>query len=277
MSRRRSRPRYVLAVLVLAAITLVTLDGRGGGSPVLRRVRTDFHSGLTSVQSGVHDALRPVGNFLTGAVDYSSLKSQNAQLRQEVAAARASQARSEYEQQQAGQVLREDKIPFAAQYRSVVADVVDQGSSNLEETLTIGKGTSDGVAVGQPVVTPAGLAGQVASVTSTSATVQLITDPELRFGVALPDGNVGSVQSLGPGRGLDVDVIPTAAAAVHIRKGDPLFTTYTGQIFPPGIPVGTVTAVRRSASSSTPEITVKPYASTTDLSYVSILLWSPPA
>jgi rod shape-determining protein MreC len=172
-------------------------------------------------------------------------------------------------------VLRAERIPFAGAYTTVVADVIDQPSSNLEETITIGKGTSEGVAVGQPVVTAGSLAGKVASVTSNSATVTLISDPQLQFGVALPAGNVGTADSAGPGQGLDVSVIPTARALPRFRKGDRVYTTNLDLDFPPGIPVGTISSVRRSASGATPDVTVKPYGLTANLSYVTVLLWSP--
>lgn len=208
-SRSRTRPSYILAVLVLAAVTLVTLDVRGHGSTTLRHVRDHAHDALSSVQSGVHDGLRPIGNFLTGAADYGSLHAENTVLRQQVAASRLAQDQANYDQVQADQVLQLSHIPFAAEYRTVVANVTGQSSSNFDESVTIGKGATSGIAVGQPVLTSSGLAGQISGVDAGTATVTLITNPQLIVGVGLPGGNIGSAQSLGPGEGLNVSVIAT--------------------------------------------------------------------
>jgi rod shape-determining protein MreC len=275
MSQRRSRPGYILAVLVLAGVTLVTLDARGDGSPALRHVRDSAKSALSSVQSGVHDALRPIGNFLTGAADYGRLKAENSRLRSDLAGAQTAQYKAQYDQAQADQVLALNHIPFADQYRTVVANVIDQPSSNFDETVTIGKGTAAGIAVGQPVVTSAGLAGQVASVSRGSATVVLITDPQLVVAVGLPGGNIGSAQSLGPGRGLDVSVIATSRAAPHITKGAVVYTSDTGLSFPQGIPVGKVSSVSQASGASEPSIIVDPFTNTADLGYVTVMLWLP--
>jgi rod shape-determining protein MreC len=274
-SRFRSRPSYVLAILALAGVTLVTLDDRGNGSSELRHLRSNAQSVLSSVQSGIHDGLRPVGNFLTGTVDYGSLKAENARLRDEVAAGRSAQYRAAYDQAQADQVLHFSDIPFAQQYRTVVASVIDQPSSNFDETVTIGKGTTSGIAVGQPVVTPAGLAGRVSAAGARSATVTLITDPQLVVGVGLPGGNVGSAQSLGPTGGLNVSVIATSVAAPDLKMHSVLYTSAVGQAFPQGIPVGTVSSVRRSAGETEPSITVSPLAATADMSYVTVVFWLP--
>jgi cell shape-determining protein MreC len=66
VTRRPSRARYLLLILVLAAVTLVTLDQRGGRGP-LNSVRSHVQDVTKPVQSAVHDLLRPVGNFLTEA------------------------------------------------------------------------------------------------------------------------------------------------------------------------------------------------------------------
>jgi rod shape-determining protein MreC len=274
LSRGRSRPSYILAVLVLAAVTLVTLDVRGNGSSTLRHVRDRAGSALSSVQGAIHDGLRPIGNFLTGAANYGSLRAENTFLRQEVAAARATEEKAAYDQQQADQVLQSSAIPFVDQYRTVVAGVTNQSSSNFDEAITIAKGSSSGVVVGQPVVTASGLAGQVAAVTAGSATVTLLSNPQLIVGVGLPGGNVGSAQSLGPGQGLAVSVIATSKPPPDLVKGAVVYTSAVGHGFPAGIPVGTVASVVKGSGDAEPAVTVRPYVDTTNLAYVTVVLWS---
>jgi rod shape-determining protein MreC len=274
-SRSRTRPSYILAVLVLAAVTLVTLDVRGHGSATLRHGRDHAHDALSSVQSAVHDGLRPIGNFLTGAADYGSLRAENTVLRQEVAASRLAQDQANYDQVQADQVLQLSHIPFAAEYRTVVANVTGQSSSNFDQAVTIGKGASSGIAVGQPVLTSSGLAGQISGVSAGTATVTLITNPQLIVGVGLPGGNIGSAQSLGPGEGLNVSVIATAKPPPDLKRGAVLYTSAVGRAFPPGLPVATVSSVTTTVGQSEPTVVAQPLADTANPSYLTIMLWLP--
>jgi rod shape-determining protein MreC len=279
ISQQRHRTRYVVAVLVLASLTLVTLSARGRGNPTLRAARNDLHGALTSVQSTIHDVLRPVGNFLTGAVQYGSLKADNARLRQQLATAQTAASRARFDQAMADQVLKLAGIPFAAGIPTVAAQVVAQPASNFESTITIDKGTSSGIAVDQPVVTAAGLVGQITSATRGSAVVTLLTDPDFYVGVTLPatssaSADVGSADGRGT-RDLYLDPVQTTGAAVPVpKKGQMLFTTATGGSYPAGIPVGRVATVSRQPGQETPAITLAPAADTSDLGVVAVMLWS---
>jgi rod shape-determining protein MreC len=274
LTRRRSGGRYVVAVLLLAALTLITLDARGQGNGALRSVRNAAHTVLTPVQSGIHDALRPVGNFITGAVNYGSLEAENHRLEQQLLQQQAALAETRYDQAQADQTLKLARIPFASGVATVPASVIDQPSSNFETTITINKGSKSGLVLGQPVVSTAGLAGKISAVTADSATVTLITDPSFVCGVALPAGNVGSATGQGQGNNLEVSVLPSNAAPPKLKDGQTLFTSALGGNDPPGIPVGTIKTVQSPAGESS-TATVVPAVRTASLEYVDVMLWSP--
>jgi len=80
--RRPARTRYLLAVLILAALTLVTIDARSQGTSFLSSIRSRVSDGFAPLQRATHSVLRPIGDFLTGAADYGSLKSENQRLRE---------------------------------------------------------------------------------------------------------------------------------------------------------------------------------------------------
>jgi rod shape-determining protein MreC len=273
LTRRRSGGRYVVAILLLAALTLITLDARGQGNGALRSVRNAAHSVLAPVQSGIHDALRPIGNFLTGAVNYGSLKAENHRLQQEVLQQEAALAQTRYEQAQADQVLQLARLPFVDKVKTVTAGVINEPSSNFETTITINRGSSSGIVLNQPVVTTAGLAGQVSAVSGGSATVTLLTDPSVVCGVALPVGNVGTAKGQGQGNDLSVSVLASNATPPKLKVGETLFTSAVGGVFPAGIPVGTVKAVS-APSGEDSTATVVPAVRTGSLEYVDVMLWS---
>jgi rod shape-determining protein MreC len=275
---RRTQPRFrfLVALLVLVSLTLITLDASGKGASTLNGVRSGFASVLNPVQSAIHAALRPVGNFLTGAVDYGALQAENQRLRNEVARLRNEEAQAAFANQQAGQLLGQLHLPWIGDIAHVAAPVIDIGSSNFAVTVTIGKGTDAGVKLGEPVVAAGGLAGTISEVTPHTATVTLLTDATFVVGVRLPQGNVGDAKGQGPGEPMTVTVLPANAPVPRVAVGSVLSTSgLSMENFPPGIPVGRVTAVTHPSGEVDPTLSVVPLVNAASLQYVQVLLWSP--
>ena len=274
--RRSSRTRNVLAVLVLAALTLVTIDARSNGSGVLSQVRSKVSDGFSPIQRATHAALAPIGDFLTGAVDYGSLRKENQQLRQQVAALEAGGVATAAERQRYEQLFGQLHLPFVGAIPTVAVQVIDDGSSNFDNTLTVDKGTTSGLAEGQPVVAAGGLVGTIRMVTAHTATVELLTDPSFAVGVSLQGGNVGSAAGQGRALPMHITVDTTQLPVPKMKPGDPVVTSGLKlEKFPPGIPVGKVTRVATAPAADEPEIDIVPYVNTAQLSYVQVLLWSP--
>ncbi len=275
VSRRSPRSRYVVAVLVLAAVTLVTIDARASGTGVTSDLRSKVHDVFSPLQRATHAALQPIGNFLTGALDYGSLRHENQVLRSELVQLQTQSITSAAERAAAEQVLAEEHLSFVGGIHSVAGEVIDNGFSNFENSLTLDKGTSSGVAVGQPVVASGGLVGTVRSVSATTATVMLLTDPTFAVGVTLPGGNVGTARGSGRGQPMRVTVVSTNRAAPAVAAGQPLVTSGLRlESFPPNIPVGRVQQATRAPGSAEPDITVTPLVDLNNLTYVRVLLWS---
>lgn len=276
--RRSSRTRNVLAILVLAALTLVTIDARSSGGGIVGHLRGAVTDAFSPLQRATHDALAPIGNFLTGAADYGSLRQENQRLRQELAGLQAQSARAAAEQQAADQVLREQNLPFVGSIPTVTAQIIDQGSSNFENSVTIAKGTDSGVAVGQPVLAAGGLVGSIMATSAHTATVRLMSDPSFAVGVTLQGGNIGSAAGAGRRQLLHVTIDTTNLSPPTNKVGDVLVTSgLTGERFPKGIPVGKVRKVIRSPGAAEPDIQLQPLVDVYEVSYLQILLWSPPA
>jgi rod shape-determining protein MreC len=287
--RRPSRTRNVLAVLVLAALTLVTIDSRANGSGVLNTLRSKTSDVFSPLEAGTHDALRPIGDFLTGSLHYGSVEQENEDLRRQLTQDEAQEATALAELQEAEQVLRGQNLPFVGSVPDVTAQIIDIGSSNYDNTFVIGKGTSSGISVGEPVVAAGGLVGSVVRTSTGTATVDLLTDPNFYVGVSLAGGNTGSAVGAGRTEPMKVTVDSPCAgqssgsACVALpppvqKVGDILVTSgLSTEKFPKAIPVGKVSAVSTAPGSTEPDIEITPLVNASQLSYVQVLLWSPPA
>lgn len=264
-------------MLLLVAVTLVALDTRSGGGGVTGQVRNAISDVVGPVQSATHDALAPIGNFLGGAVDYNSLSKENQRLRNQVSAMSVAAAQAAAAEQAAAEVLKEQGLTFVGSIPTRTVQVIDRGSSNFYSNLTVDKGTSQGIAVGEPVVAAGGLVGTIATAGAKTSTVRLMSDPSFSVGLSLPGGNIGSASGQGAGRPLGVTVDTTSLKTPAVKIGEILYTSGLSlETFPKGIPVGRVSSVSAVPGSLEPHISLTPLVDVTQFSYLEVMLWSPP-
>lgn len=271
--RRSARPRFILLLLVLTAITLVTVDTRANGGGLTGDVRAKAHDVFAPVQSATHAVLRPIGDFFAGAVNYGALKQENARLRDQLAQARG-QALSAADAQRELQLLSEQAhLDFVGSIPTVTAQVVDTTSSNFEMSVQINRGTANGIAVDMPVVTGGGLVGRVAEVSQRRATVLLLSDPAFSVGVRLTtNGEVFLADGAGRGNPLSLELVN---ANTKVNPGDKLVTSGLQlEQYPKDIPVGTVKTVKVDPGQLQQSVTVTPTADLSRLEYVQVLQWS---
>ena len=272
--RRTARPRFVLLLLVLSALTLVTIDTRAGGRGVIGQIRAKAHDAFAPVQDATHSALRPVGNFFTGVVHYGELKSENARLRDELAKVRGQQLQAADAQRELQLLLDQQHLDFVGNIPTVAAQVVDTSSSNFELSVQVNRGTSSGVAAGMPVVAAAGLVGRVVEVSAKRSTVLLLTDPTFSVGVRLTaNGDTGVANGRGRDNPMTIDLVPPNTRLNH---GDVLLTSGLQlERFPKGIPVGRVDAVKQQPGALQEDVTMNPIVDLSRLEFVQVLQWSP--
>jgi len=270
----RSKRTYTLLLLVLASVTIITLDYRGGGQGAISDLRGAAHDVFSPIQRGVDSAVRPVGNFLSGAVHYGSLAQENAQLRHQLGI--AEQQALEYQAAEQALAAQEKllHLPWVGDTKTVMALVVEPSTSNFVATIELDKGTSSGVEDGMPVVGGKGLVGIVTQAWKSGCSVRLITDPasvvDVRFGNPPTDAEL---QGEGLGRALTLDLVPPGTP---LHKGEVLTTSGLPlSVFPPGVPVAKVRKFLSSPSATQESVSATPLADVSELQYVDVMLWQP--
>ena len=280
VAQRGGRARLRMGLLILTAVTLVTLDFRDFGPLETAKSRT--RDILQPAASAVGAVLGPVGRFWTAAFDYRDLRAENEELRAQVEAFRSGDIRSEADREALEQLSSAVDVVFAEDLDTVVATVVSTRVGNFDDdVITIDAGRRDGVLPGMAVVTAAGMVGRIDSVDARQSTVTAISDPELVIGVRLlPSGDA----ALGHGRpgdaarfvidtglrwteGSDQAGLPEIGSAV---------VTAPSSRYPGYIPIGRVSSVEVSEAGDSLEVVVDIAARAHDLVYVTVLL-QPPA
>ena len=151
------------------------------------------------------------------------------------------------------------------------APVISRQAQGWWQQLVIGQGSLQGVAAGDAVLGPGGLLGRVASVTPSTATVLLLTDPASRVGVW-----VGRVQHHGllVGVGTARPVLRFIEQDVGVRPGDVVTTSPASTLLPPNLTVGVVQSVNERAVPA-PEAVVQLAAPVDAVDWVQVRVQRP--
>jgi len=270
--RRRTWLR--LALLVVTAIALLTLDARGSGG-VLDTARGATLDLLGPVRTFGDWVVSPIRNAWQGVVSFDDLEAENAELRSQLAEAQASVLRvGELERDRQELLALVGARDTAQAIPRVTARVIDAPVSNFERTIELGKGRRDGIREGMPVESGHGLVGRVVEASTTRSLVELLTDPNFDAGVRIVrSGDDGLASGRGPGRDLEVSYIELETVVI---PGETVVTSgFDGSTFPAGLLVGTVTDVEPDAVRGAQRVTVHPAADLTRLRWVQVLLYEP--
>ena len=211
-----------------------------------------------------------LSNLRTAAAENEQLKQHVAEMEIEINAAR--QARDENERLKGLLDLRESN-----QYKIVPARVIARDPSLWFNTVTINRGSSSGIELNMPVVTPGGIVGRVVATSPWTSQVMLITDERAAAGAVV--GQLGQSNALGSVKGLGSNGLVEmkyVSGLEQVNVGDYVVTTGQDSIYPQGLSVGQVVTVT-SGSATTPHVIhIKPSARLDQLEEVAVLLYHPP-
>ena len=272
LSRRTGRSRYILPVLILVSITIITLDYRGVG--FVDSARNTSIDAVAPVTHALKKVFHPVTNIWNGIFRYDEVNKENERLRQELDEARGDTLAAVDAERQREELLALLDLDYLGNVPTVAARVVSGAPSNFDATIEIDRGTGAGIKEGMPVVTGAGLVGNVVRVTSQRSVIRLVTDPTFAVGVSVPTAeDDGIAKGKGPDRPLGLDLID---ARSKVGVGSVVMTSgLEGSLYPAGIPVGVVRTVRHPAGALQLDITVDPAADLDHLEFVKVVQWVP--
>lgn len=135
----------------------------------------------------------------------------------------------------------------------IPAPIVGRSSDHWWQHIVLGRGSANGVNVGDVVMAPGGLVGRVTSVTASTSRVLLLSDPSSRVGVTVSRSRfMGYIRGQSSNRAVMefFDKVP------DVRQGDVITTSALSQLFPAGLPVGRVESVNLNKSPA-PEAVVE--------------------
>ena len=160
------------------------------------------------------------------------------------------------------------------EYDFLNATVISRNISYWYNTITIDKGSYNGVEVDMVVVNSQGLIGKIVSTTTFTSEVKLLTtsDTNNKISVAISSNNkklYGLIKEYNYNNNyLEVEGISNTES---VSIGDLVYTSGLGGVFPSGILIGKVSKIETDEYDLAKIINVSPIADFDDINYVAIL------
>lgn len=269
-----------MVALVSVSLLTITVDYREGESGPLASLGRVALTVISPLQEVMSKVTHPIGNFFSTLVRLPAVRAEAERLRDRVA---------ELESQVATAVTNEQRLheleelfgvtqSLGPNVRTTAAQVIASGVSNFEWTITINKGSSQGVRLDVPVVASGKrLVGHVIRVAPDSSIVQLIVDPDSAVAGRL---EISRTTGLLTGQGDQDMKMGLVDVSTEVQAGEQVVTAgyrISGgaqSLYPPGILIGRVSHVVPDVAALEKFITVSPAVDFSSLDIVLVVLSS---
>ncbi|MFX4261602.1 rod shape-determining protein MreC [Pelotomaculum propionicicum] len=266
---------FLLAVLV--AVTLAAMRFTVPERTRLTSLESKFRDMLAPVQTGLTWVGRQGRYIISLPVSMVGAAARSQALEQEVERLESEKIQyNEYliENQRLSALLDYKKV-VAKDYNFVIASVIGRDPGNWFGTLTLNRGSSEGIKENMSVLTPDGLVGRVIAVSDFTCEVLLITDPRSGVGSLVQDTRTpGIVEGIAGTSGIARMIhIPNNAP---VEAGQAVVTSGQGSVFPKGIPVGRINSIQNEPSGLFLSAEISPFANLNSLEEVMIVTFVQP-
>ena len=264
------RRRAVLGLLVAASLILVTASFGDGLRSIERgalEVLGPIQEGASSVLKPVRDAAGWVGDTLDAKGEVEDLREERDELRRQLIVERG----AEVENKELRALVRMDQRLSLDEQGLGGARVYGRSPTVWYATITVNKGTKDGVRADDPVINGAGLVGRVRIASGSRSQILLITDGDSGISAKINESGATGILETAVGDPNDLR-LNFLGRNDEAHEGETVVTSGTTSqrfpsVFPEGIPIGRITDVEEDEGT----IHVLPFAQLRRLDFVQIL------
>lgn len=229
---------------------------------------------VAPVQGVFQRLTRNVEGLFATVKNYQLVLQENENLRQQLTEAASVQTQLAELRQENNRLRSMLEFREASEYELIAAEVIARDPTNWFDTITINKGTRDGVEHNMAVVTAEGLIGNVLSAAPNSARIQLLTNAGRRVSALVQrsrePGEVGVVEH-DPNNAayLRMKDLPREA---NIQAGDTIISSGLGGVFPKGLLIGYVLETTEDEMGLTQNALLQPAANFNRLEEVFVVI-----
>lgn len=280
----RFRNALVLIVIVLLQVVALAVqvqrpvEGAVPGSmpdgnkvTLLRRWTVAL---VTPVERLVHGSSLHTRGVWDNYIDLRHARQENQQLKHEVTQLREEEAALAEDAAQGRRL--QAVLGFQQQYiaKTVAAQVIGTSGSDHSHVLYIDKGLVDGLRPNQPVITPYGIVGKLRDVFPHTSQLLLINDSSSGAGVLLASTRIRAILRGTTNGEIEINNLTPDQ---RIKPGEQVVTSGGDQVFPRGLPVGTIVSIVPDPQHQPyTAITIKPAADLAQLEEVLVVTGTSP-
>jgi rod shape-determining protein MreC len=262
----RQRSGYLFLAVVLGHVLLISSRvNTRSGAPALETVTV---GAVGEVQRAVSGLVGGISRAVGGYVALRGLREENESLKQRLAAADV--------QLQEQRALADRARGFAdllelknrVTLRTTAAEIIGGAATPGFRTVTLDKGTSDGLQPDMAVMSPLGVVGRVVAPSRRSAKVQLLIDRNAAAGAIVERSRAQGVVIGTDENRLLMEYVSEVSDVV---VGDAVVSSGVDGIYPKGLAIGTVESVEKKGPGFR-RIVVKPAVDFTSLEQVLVVL-----
>ena len=251
----RRKPFYILAAVIICSVILAVISHFGNGLP--SKIAGVI---ITPAERAFSRVISPVAKFRDNVMQADALRSENEELREKV-------NELTMQNRDAGEYIREnERLRELLHLRDTMtgkevlaARIISADADNFSYTVTINRGSADGIEQEDAVVSTTGVVGRISELGAHWARVTTLLSPGHSIGVRV--SRTGDVAVLDGDVKLSKDRLCRLgyiSGEAELIEGDIIETSGMGGIYPPGLVVGKVREARTDNSGAMEYATVEP-------------------
>ncbi|HEV2985666.1 MAG TPA: rod shape-determining protein MreC [Vicinamibacterales bacterium] len=267
----RQRSGYLFIAVMLGHVLLISAQVNSrGGVPLLEFVTFGIFS---EVQRAVSGGVSGIRHGWGGYVGLRHLKGENDALKRELATAQVAVQEQRALASRARGLEKLLELRDRTSLQTTAAEIIGAAAIPDFWTVTIDKGTRDGLRRDMAVIAPAGVVGRIVVTSARSAKVQLLVDRNAAAGALVERSRAQGVAVGLGGERLELEYV---SEVYDVVAGDVVVTSGIDGIYPKGFVIGRVEAVERSGGAYK-KITVRPAVDFSGLEEVLVVVTPTPA
>jgi rod shape-determining protein MreC len=267
----RQRAGYLFLAVMLGHILLISAQVNSrSGVPILETIT---FGAFAEVQRAASGLFHFVGDGWGGYVGLREVRQDNEILKQQLAAIQIEVQEQRALADRTRILERLLELRNRVTQQTTAAQVIAAGATPEFRTLTIDKGTGQGLRADMAVIAPAGVVGRIVTPSSRASKVQLLIDRNAAAGALIERTRAQGVVVGGGDHRLRMEYVSEIA---DIAVDDVVVTSGIDGIYPKGFVIGRVETVVKNGPAYS-EIMVRPAVDFSSIEDVLVVLTPTPA
>ena len=266
----RHRVGSLLAVVLLGHVILISAQIQSkAGMPVLEAVTFGL---FAEVQRAASAGVSLVRESWSNYVGLRHVKTENEALKRQLADLQVDVQQQRALADQSRGLERLLALRQQANVTTVAAEIIGAGATPDFRTLTVDKGTSDGLQTDMAVIAPDGIVGRIVVPSLRAAKVQMLIDRNAAAGALIERSRAQGIVVGAGDEHLRMEYVPETA---DMAVGDVVVSSGIDGIYPKGFVIGRIESIEKNGTAYS-QILIKPSVDFSRLEEVLVVLTPTP-